>query len=128
MTLVRHQPTGIRYCCLRPPLPRVGRAKSIAIERCSDRPWAATLVLASSSHLTTRQSRPEQVSMSRPVTLVVARERENLTRRTRFLWPTPLLAIAQRLVRDGVPSNTLCTTFPTEEWQLHTRCSYGCLV
>ena len=68
------------------------------------------------------------MSMSRPVTLVVARERENLTRRTRFLWPTPLLAIAQRLVRDGVPSNTLCTNFPTKEWQLHTRCSYGCLV
>ena len=74
------------------------------------------MVRASSSHLTTRRKRPEQVSMSRPVTLVVAKECESLTQWTRFLRPMLLLARAQRLVHDDVPSNTLCTNFPTKEW------------
>ena len=71
------------------------------------------MVRASSSHLITRQKRPEQVSMSRPVTLVVAKEYESLMQWTRLLQPMSLLARVQRLVHNDVPSNTLCTSFPT---------------
>ena len=66
------------------------------------------------------------MSMYGLVTLVVAKECESLTQWTRFLRPMLLLARAQLLVHDDVPSNTLCTNFPTEEWQFRTRCSYGC--
>ena len=56
------------------------------------------------------------MSMYGLVTLVVAKECESLTQWTRFPWPMSLLARAQRLVHDDVPSNTRCTNFPTKEW------------